>query len=253
MTVNNNTFSIGTFATTTGQSYLINITGTATTKTVNGNQNSGLISKTVTGGGLTCLASSGNTLTVGTETFTGNKFSGITLIGTAGFTGISVSSSGSPATCTRSFYNNKVSDVTMVSGAFTGMNCGTILTQEVYNDTVMNCSGTGSATGISTASSAAGLTETVRDNYVTGLNFAGGSGTFTGIGTGGPSATSTRYLYNNTVTNCAGGTGFQSYGINGGNITNQEIYNNVVSGITAGGNLNGLTFASQAQRHFHSL
>ena len=221
ITVNNNTFSFGTFASTTG-SQIISIAQNAPVVTITGNSNSGTITKTGVGQ-LNCINYSGSP-TNGVVTIANNNFSNISLAGTSVFNGIFASGS---STATLQTYNNTISNITAGSGNTYGINLSTALVHQVYNNTVNNITATGPFYGISFS----GTNPTVYNNTVYSITTS--FQTMAGIYNQGSGTTNCykNQVYNLTSTYSGTSTmsvaGIQVTSGNPGNY----VYNNFVSDI----------------------
>ncbi len=142
----NNTFAMGTLS-STGSVYLIYASNSTTSKTISGNTTSGTLSRTGASGTFYCYYNNGSP--TGTETFSGNNFSNITLAGTSTFYG---SSSTTASGHTQNFYNNTISSISGGSGTMYGLHFTTAGTRSVYNNQIYGFTGGGTINGISSGS-----------------------------------------------------------------------------------------------------
>jgi hypothetical protein len=189
-TINNNTFSFGTFASTT-ISYLIYLTSTTPTVTVTGNQTSGTITKTGTSGEFTGYYNAGAP-TSGTANISNNNFSNITLTGSSTFNGIKHS----PTTSTQvhNIYNNTISNIITLTGSVYGIYSGTCASgSNVYGNKVYTIrDSTAMITGIySTVST----TKNIYQNKIYNILSESGSNGLELTGTG----TGITNVYNNII------------------------------------------------------
>ena len=265
VTVNNNTFGFGTFA-TIGNTTLISIAQNTPSITVTGNQSSGTITKTGASGNFTGYSNSGNPVN-GSQTIANNNFSNIVLSGTSAFTGISNSAS---TTTTVQFYNNTVSNITSGSGTTYGMIAGTALTQQVYNNIVSNLASTGttliglqlnsgnsgtancyknqiynvSSTNTATSTQLSGiqlnsgLQINVYNNFISDLkvpNTTSTANALFGINASSSNATNKFYMYFNTIfLNSTGASAYRSFGIFSNTGNTSELRNNIVVNTSTG-------------------
>ncbi|MBK7376716.1 MAG: right-handed parallel beta-helix repeat-containing protein [Chitinophagaceae bacterium] len=228
--VTSNTFSNNTFAGTiaaTSTSYLIYASSATPDVTISGNQTSGTFTKTGTSGTLYCYYNLGSPAS-GTETITNNNFSNLSTTGTSGTSGIYTNTAvGQNRVCS----GNTINNWTVGSGTTYGIYCLSSLSNQVFNNTVSNITGTTNSTFIGLYFS--GTNPTVYGNTVFALSNAGTQ--VSGIQSAG---TGTVNLYKNKVygLSCTS-TGTTAGLVNGiivttiGTATN--IYNNLIGNLSA--------------------
>lgn len=234
MNISNNTFSYGTFASTT-TSYSIYCSNATPNLTINGNQTSGAISKSGASGAYYFIYNYGSP-TSGTATISNNTISNVTLTGSSSFYGIYYNTSNTQQV---NADNNSVSNTTVV----TGTNYPIYVTygslgSTVNNNTVTNCvSGVsgGNVYGLYVGNSSV-IGQTVSGNTISGLA-CGGANTVAGIyvsSAGGSTATSTagvnvfkNKIYDLTNNNTSGLGYTHGISVAGGTLVN--IYNNFIS------------------------
>ena len=220
LTLNNNTFNFGTFASTT-TSYLLYCSGSTNNITVNGNS-TGTFTKS--GAGLLYGFYNNGSPTGGTFTFNGNNFSNITLTGASSFYAMQQTAS---TTQTAIITNNTISNITGGSSALYGIYMGYGAAGSTVNgNTVSGWTGTGSMYGLYLGASLAPLSLTAYNNSVSGLNTTGAStvyGIFNNTGT-------LNSIYKNKVYNLqANNASGVVYGIYIGGGTTTYVYNNYIS------------------------
>lgn len=217
-TINNNTISYGTFASTTA-SYAIYASSTTPTVTVSGNSISGTINKSGTSGNFYFYANSGSPTAAGTETITNNTISNVILTGSSGFYGIY---SNTATAVNRICYGNTVSNITSGSGTTYLLEALSATNNQVYNNTVTNCTGSGSMYTLYFS----GTNPTVYGNSVNNVSTSGAS-TVYGIYNAGSGTTN---CYRNNVYNLYG-TNASSvvYGMYISTGTQNNTFNNFIS------------------------
>ena len=220
ITCNNNTFSFGTFASTTG-SQIINISQNAPLVTITGNQSSGTITKTGVGQ-LNCINYSGNPVN-GVVAIANNNFSNISLSGTSAFFGINA---GGSTTTSIQCYNNTISNIILGSGTSNGINLGTAGTQQVYNNIVSNLTSSGFVNGINLGTS---TTQQVYNNIVNNITSTGTNlvGLLLSPGNLGTVNCYKNQVYNLVSTNATASMTFSGIQLNSGLQVN--VYNNFIS------------------------
>lgn len=233
MNISNNTFSYGTFASTT-TSYSIYCSNATPNLTINGNQTSGAITKS--GVGTYYFIYNYGSPASGTATISNNTISNVTLTGSSSFYGIYYNTSNTQQV---NADNNSVSNTTVV----TGTNYPIYVTygslgSTVNNNTVTNCVsgvGGGNVYGLYVGNSSV-IGQTVSGNTISGLA-CGGANTVAGIyvsSAGGSTATSTagvnvfkNKIYDLTNNNTSGLGYTHGISVAGGTLVN--IYNNFIS------------------------
>ena len=163
VTMNYNTISYGTFASTSQSNMFANF-GNAVNFSFVGNQNNGVINKTGAGN-FYCLNGGGSSPNAN-EIIANNTFDSITVAGNINLYGIHVSTA---ATATRQAYNNTVSNFTGGTGTTYGLSFQTCLSQQVYNNTVRDITVGGTTYGLYFS----GNNPTVYNNTVSNITTAG--------------------------------------------------------------------------------
>jgi len=222
--INNNTFGVGTFA-STASSYLTYLSNTTPTVSFINNTNPAPIVKTGASGTFYGYYHSGSPTVSGTETVANNNFSNVTLSGSAGCQ-LLYSSIGSVVD--RIAYNNSITNIT---GSGSGLIYGPYFTlgnnSLIYNNTTHSLSGGGTIYGLYFS----GVNPTVYNNTVYNLTTSGS--TLYGVYDGGSGTTN---CYKNNIYNLTSNTATTSlslYGINIATGTNNYVYNNFISSLYA--------------------
>lgn len=216
-TINNNTFSYGTFASTT-TSYMIYSSNSTPSVTVSGNQNSGTINKTSASGSFYGYYNLGSPSS-GTETLTNNNFSNITVAGSSSLYGVySNTAVGQNRICS----GNTISNWTVGTGSSYTIYCASTTSNQVFNNNIYNISSGGLIYGLYFT----GTNPTVYNNNVYGLTSSGAS-TIYGIYNGGTGITN---CYRNKVYNLTGNNASSvTYGLYITTGTTNYNYNNFIS------------------------
>ncbi|MCK9422001.1 MAG: carboxypeptidase regulatory-like domain-containing protein [Bacteroidales bacterium] len=225
ITINNNTFGYGTFA-STSDSYLIYCSNSTPDITVDGNVTTGTITKS--GAGKLYGYYNYGGPSSGTATINNNNFSNIVLTGASEFYGIRQYST---TTQVEVLTNNTISNITAGTSAIYGIYQGygaansNVSGNWVFNMSNPNAASTTGVYGIYLGGNSAPVSLTSYGNTVTGLSSAG-SGPVYGIYNNLGAATSIykNKIYNLENTNAGGFV----YGIHlaGGATTN--VYNNLI-------------------------
>ena len=222
VTMNYNTISYGTFASTAQSNMFANF-GNAVNFSFVGNQNNGVVNKTGASGNLYCLNAGGSSPNAN-EIISDNTFDSITVSGSSTLYGIHVSTA---ATATRQAYNNTVSNLTGGTGTTYGLSFQTCLSQQVYNNIVSNITAGGTTYGLYFS----GNNPTVYNNNV--YNITTANQTLVGIYDNGSQSTNCykNQVYNLT-SNYSGASTMTVCGIQvlSGTVGNY-VYNNFISDI----------------------
>ncbi|MCX6166275.1 MAG: right-handed parallel beta-helix repeat-containing protein, partial [Ignavibacteriae bacterium] len=216
ITINNNTFSYGTFASTT-TTYMIYASTATNNVTISGNGTSGTINKTGVGS-FYCYYNLGSP-TGGTETFTNNNFSNITVTGTSALYGLY---SNTTVSANRVCSGNTISNWTVGTGTTYTIYLASTTTNQIFNNNIYNISAGGLIYGLYFT----GTNPSVYNNNVYGLTTSAAS-TIYGIYNGGTGITN---CYRNKVYNLTGNNASSvTYGLYITTGTTNYNYNNYIS------------------------
>lgn len=221
ITINNNTFGYGTFASTTA-SYIISCSNSTPDITVTGNKTTGTISKT--GAGQLAGYYNNGSPASGTAIINNNNFSNITLTGASTFYGIRQTTSISQVF---NINNNTISNITGGSSSLYGIYNGYGATgNTISGDTINNLSGSGAVYGIYCGLTSAPTSLSVNGNIINNLSSSGAS-TVYGINSAYGTANSffQNKIYNLTSSNASGVVN----GMTLSNGTATYVYNNYLS------------------------
>ncbi|MCX6307043.1 MAG: T9SS type A sorting domain-containing protein [Bacteroidetes bacterium] len=222
ITINNNMFSYGTFASTT-TSYLINCSNATPNIMVSGNSTVGTITKTGIGQ-LEGYYNFGSPLS-GTATISNNTFSNIVLTGASAFYGIRQYSSVNQVEI---ISNNTISNITGGTSTLYGIYQGYGAAGSLVNSNMItNWTGSGAMVGIYVGASIAPVSLNVVNNTINGLSTTGTSI----YGIQNLLGTATNIQKNrvcNLQANNASGIVYGIY-LSGGTTTN--VYNNFISSL----------------------
>lgn len=219
-TINNNSFSYGTFASTTA-SYMVYASSATNNVTFSGNSISGTINKT--GAGSLYLYYNGGSPTGGTETITNNTFSNVTVTGASTFYCFYSNTSTSQ---NRVFSGNTISSITGGTSTVYCMYLLSSLSNSVYNNNIYTVSSAGTIYGLYFT----GTNPTVYNNNIYGISSSGASIIY-GMYNGG---TGTTNCYRNRIYNISGSNASSTiYGIYITTGTQNNVYNNFVSDLRA--------------------
>jgi len=228
MTISNNTFGFGAFA-SSADSYILYINSNTNDMTISGNQTTGAITKTVAGD-FYCLFNRGNP-TGGTISISDNNFSHITLTGASLFFGIDLATS---TTQLQQVNNNTFTAITGGSSEIRVIDQGYGASGSTVNGNVIsNISGTAYVNGVYIGDGAGCASLTVQGNTISGLTTGSRTyGIFNDIG-GTTTNICQNRIYDLTSTNT--GSDCMAEGIHGysSGTTNVYIYNNFISDLTA--------------------
>jgi hypothetical protein len=221
LTVNDNTFSYGTFA-STSISYLIYCNNSTNDITVTGNQTIGTITKT--GAGELDGYYNNGTPTGGTALISNNNFSNISLTGLSPFMGIRLTTTASQV---EKITNNTISNISGGTAAVYGIQQGRGASGcEVSGNIVSNLTGGNTIYGLHLGMYGGPVSLLASGNTVSGLSSSGSSvvyGIHNNLGTA--SSIKNNNIYNLNATNASGSV----YGIYIAGGTTTHVYNNMIS------------------------
>jgi hypothetical protein len=219
-TINNNTFGYGAFA-STQISYMIYCFSSTPNITLSNNQNVTAINKTGTSGNFYLCYISGAPYG-GTEIYSDNNFSNITVSGTSRIYGIH--SQTTPGQ-NKLIYNNTLSNWSGNTGEIHCLLSINANSSHIYNNNIFNITGNGHIWGLEFSGD---NPEVYRNNI---YNLTAGGFSLYGIKNDG---TGTVKCYDNQVYNITGNNTSQSlYGLYIGSGANQSVYNNFISDLKA--------------------
>jgi hypothetical protein len=225
-TFNNNTFAGSIGATST--SYMLNASSTTNIVTATGNATSGTILKTGASGLLYGYYNFGSP-TGGTATVTNNNFSNVTLSGTSGFTGIRQATA---AAQTANVSGNTVSNITLTTGAFIGIEYA-YSPGNVNGNTITGIAGGAAVTCILAGNSSTVGTQNVYNNLIYN-NSTSAAALIAGIQSLASGTGSVSNVYKNKIYDLSGSNaGSLVYGLNITAGKTNNVYNNLVGNLTA--------------------